>query len=178
MIGSLLSFAVTGALFGALLAAPIPAAPLTSLSGQAMPADVTAGKVVLYVNVASQCGYTPQYKGLEALYNTYKDRGLVIVGVPCNQFGGQEPGTAAEIQNFCQINYGVTFPLLEKQDVNGAGRSPLYQALISSPAGGGGDVRWNFEKFLVGRDGVVISRFKSAVTPEDPGLRAAIEAAL
>lgn len=147
-----------------------------TLSGAPMP-DLS-GKVVLYVNVASRCGYTPQYDGLEKLYTELKGRGFTIVGVPCNQFGAQEPGTAEEIQSFCKLNYGVDFPLLAKQDVNGAGRSPLYQWLVQSPAGGGADVKWNFEKFLVGRDGAVIARFPSKVAPDDPALRAAIEAAL
>ena len=152
--------------------------PVVQLDGKPFDNARLAGKVVLYVNVASHCGYTRQYAGLEKLYETYKDRGLVLVGVPCNQFGGQEPGSPEEIQSFCQLNYGVTFPLLQKQDVNGAARSPLYQSLVSSPAGGGKDVQWNFEKFLIGRDGTVRARFLSAVTPEDPTLVAAVEAAL
>ena len=169
------------------VAGPTPAAgsaptltqlPLTALNGAPLPAETLAGHVVLVVNVASQCGYTPQYKGLEALYEQYKDQGLVLVGVPCNQFGGQEPGTAEEIKNFCSLNYGVTFPLLSKAEVNGAGRSDLYKMLVNSPAGGGADIKWNFEKFLVGRDGKVKARFKSSVTPEDPALRQAIEAEL
>ena len=156
----------------------LPQLPLTALDGKTLPAETLAGHVVLVVNVASQCGYTPQYKGLEALYEQYKDQGLVLVGVPCNQFGGQEPGTAEEIKNFCSLNYGVTFPLLSKAEVNGAGRSDLYKMLVNSPAGGGTDIKWNFEKFLVGRDGKVKARFKSSVTPEDPALRQAIEAEL
>lgn len=158
--------------------APVALPPLTALSGQPLPDATLAGKVVLFVNVASQCGYTPQYEGLQALWTEFKGRGLVIVGVPCNQFGGQEPGTATEIQSFCKLNYGVDFPLLEKQDVNGAGRSALYQRLVSSQAGGGKDIRWNFEKFLVGRDGAVLARFPSSVAPGSPELRTAIEAAL
>lgn len=153
-------------------------APLVQLDGKPMEAAALQGKAVLFVNVASQCGYTKQYAGLQKLYETYKDRGLVIVGVPCNQFGGQEPGSAEEIQSFCKLNYGVSFPLLQKQEVNGPGRSPLYQSLVASPAGGGQDIRWNFEKFLVGRDGGVIARFPSKIAPEDPTLIAAIEAAL
>lgn len=156
----------------------LPQLPLTALDGAPLPKETLAGHVVLVVNVASQCGYTPQYKGLEALYQQYKDQGLVLVGVPCNQFGGQEPGTAEEIRSFCTINYGVTFPLLAKAEVNGPGRSDLYTMLVTSPAGGGADIKWNFEKFLIGRDGQVKARFKSAVTPEDPALRAAIEAEL
>lgn len=179
-----LALTCLGLLATALAADPKPPAtpaalpPLHGLSGQPLDAGVTAGKVVLFVNVASQCGYTPQYAGLEALWQRYKDQGLVVVGVPCNQFGGQEPGTAEEIQSFCKLNYGVSFPLLQKQEVNGPGRSALYQSLVGSAAGGGGDVRWNFEKFLVGRDGAVRARFPSAVTPEDQRLTSAIEEAL
>jgi glutathione peroxidase len=158
--------------------APMSLPPLTTLAGAPLPDASLAGKVVLFVNVASRCGYTRQYDGLQKLWSELKDRGFVIVGAPCNQFGGQEPGSSEEIQSFCKLNYGVDFPLLEKQDVNGPGRSALYQRLVSSPAGGGKDVKWNFEKFLVGRDGQVIARFPSSVAPESPELRAAIEAAL
>ena len=152
--------------------------PLTALSGSALPEADLAGKVVLFVNVASKCGYTPQYDGLQKLWLDLKDRGLVVVGVPCNQFGGQEPGTSTEIESFCKLNYGVDFPLLEKQAVNGGDRSALYDYLIGSPAGGGTNVKWNFEKFLVGRDGAVVARFPSSVAPDSPELRGAIEAAL
>jgi glutathione peroxidase len=152
--------------------------PLSALSGAPLPAEALAGKVVLFVNVASRCGFTPQYTGLEALYRSRKDQGLVLVGVPCNQFGAQEPGSAAEIQQFCSLTYGVDFPLLAKQDVNGAGRSPLYDYLVGSAAGGGKDIGWNFEKFLVGRDGAVRGRFNSKVAPDAPALLAAIDAAL
>ena len=162
--------------------APVTAAPqslaLTALNGQALDNKLLEGKVVLFVNVASQCGFTGQYKGLQQLYTDYSAKGLVIVGVPCNQFGAQEPGKPEEIASFCQMNYGVTFPLLEKQEVNGAGRSALYSALVSSPAGGGKDIGWNFEKFLVGRDGKVIGRYSSRVAPDAAELKAAIEAAL
>ncbi|MEL6348482.1 MAG: glutathione peroxidase [Myxococcota bacterium] len=151
---------------------------LKGLSGAPVATDATAGKVVLFVNVASRCGFTPQYDGLQALYESFRDDGLVIIGVPCNQFGGQEPGTAEEIQTFCRANYGVSFPLLEKQDVNGADRSPLYTRLIGSPVGEDKPIRWNFEKFLVGRDGEVVARFSSRVTPDDPALRKAIAEAL
>lgn len=152
--------------------------PLQQLDGSALPAAALQGKVVLFVNVASMCGLTPQYKGLEALYDEKKSDGLVIVGVPCNQFGGQEPGAPAEIASFCQMNYGVSFPLLSKQDVNGTQRSPLYASLVGSAAGGGSDISWNFEKFLVGRDGKVLARFAPTTKPDDPKLRAAIDAAL
>lgn len=151
---------------------------LTAIDGSPLPAELFASHAVLYVNVASKCGFTRQYDGLEALSKRYADRGLVVVGVPCNQFGAQEPGSAEEIVSFCRLTYGVDFPLLEKQEVNGPGRSALYQWLVNSAAGGGSDIRWNFEKFLVGADGTVQGRFPSSVTPEDPALIAAIEAAL
>jgi glutathione peroxidase-family protein len=147
---------------------------LTLLNGSPIADTTLAGKAVLFVNVASRCGYTPQYKALESLYQTYKDKGLVVVGVPCNQFGSQEPGTAEEIASFCSLNYGVTFPLLQKQDVNGANRSALYTWLVKD----GQDVKWNFEKFLVTTDGVVKQRYKSSVTPDDATLAADIAAAL
>ncbi|TNE87599.1 MAG: glutathione peroxidase [Deltaproteobacteria bacterium] len=150
---------------------------LTALDGSPFATDLT-GKVVLFVNVASRCGLTPQYNGLQALAEEKRDDGLVIVGVPCNQFGAQEPGSADEIATFCSVTYGVDFPLLEKQDVNGAGRSPLYQWLVGSEAGGGKDIEWNFGKFLVGKDGAVLERFAPTVPPEDPSLRSAIDAAL
>ena len=148
--------------------------PCQSWDVQTTPSAPLAGKAVLFVNVASRCGFTPQYAGLQALYAEKEPAGLVIVGVPCNQFGAQESGSAEQIATFCERNYGVTFPLLAKQDVNGKDRSPLYASLI----GDGADVRWNFEKFLVGRDGVVLGRFPSDVSPDDPSLRAAIDAAL
>jgi glutathione peroxidase len=143
------------------------------------------GKAVLVVNVASKCGLTPQYAGLQKLYDEYAGRGLVVLGVPCNQFGGQEPGTAEEIEEFCQVNFGVTFPITEKVEVNGDQRHPLYAHLIttadaSGTAGdvGAGDVRWNFEKFLVDPAGAVVGRFSPLVTPEAPELAAAIEQVL
>ena len=151
---------------------------LTGLNGDRIEAKEFDGKAILFVNVASKCGYTSQYEGLQSLYEEYQDRGLVIVGVPCNQFGGQEPGTATEIQTFCKANYGVTFPLLEKQDVNGKNRSKLYKTLISSETGGGKNVRWNFEKFLVDKDGNVVGRYGSGVKPESTELKTAIDAAL
>jgi glutathione peroxidase len=131
-------------------------------------------KVILFVNVASKCGLTPQYSGLVALDQAYGDRGLVIVGVPCNQFGAQEPGTPEEIKDFTKTKYDVDFTLLEKQDVNGPNRSPLYQFLV----GEGADIQWNFGKFLVGRDGQVVARFEPQTPPDDPALQQAIEAAL
>jgi glutathione peroxidase len=146
------------------------------------PADLPqyAGKAVLVVNVASKCGLTPQYEGLQALADTYADRGLVVLGVPCNQFKGQEPGTADEIAEFCSTNYGVTFPLTEKVDVNGPGRHPLYSALVGTPDADGhtGDIRWNFEKFLIAPDGAVAARFAPQTVPQDPAVVEAIEKAL
>ena len=122
------------------------------------------GKVLLIVNVASRCGFTPQYAGLEKLYKKYKDKGLVILGFPCNQFGGQEPGSSADIKNFCKLNYDVTFPLFHKIEVNGANKAPLYQYLEKVFPG---DIGWNFTKFLVDRKGDPIKRFASDVKPED-----------
>ncbi|MEV1330096.1 glutathione peroxidase [Micromonospora costi] len=154
--------------------------PVGALNGG--PADLAqyAGRALLVVNVASRCGLTPQYAGLQALAEEYADRGLVVLGVPCNQFGGQEPGTAAEISDFCQVNYGVTFPLTEKVEVNGPGRHPLYAALVGTPDAEGhtGDIRWNFEKFLVAPDGTVAARFAPTVQPDAAELRAAVEKAL
>ena len=138
------------------------------------------GKVTLVVNVASKCGLTPQYEGLEALQKKYADRGFTVVGVPCNQFMGQEPGSPEEIATFCSSTYGVSFPLTEKVDVNGENRHPLYAQLtpIADAEGADGDIRWNFEKFLVGRDGNVIARFSPRVVPDDTTLVTAIESAL
>jgi glutathione peroxidase-family protein len=127
-----------------------------------------------WLNVASKCGLTPQYSGLVALHKEFGDRGLVVVGVPCNQFGEQEPGSPEEIKTFTETKYDVDFTLLEKQDVNGANRSPLYQFLV----GDGPDIAWNFGKFLVGRDGAVVARFEPQTAPEDAELRAAIDKAL
>jgi glutathione peroxidase len=138
------------------------------------------GKALLFVNVASQCGLTPQYEGLEQLHETYGERGFEVLGFPCNQFAAQEPGTAAEIRDFCETNYHVRFPLFEKIDVNGANAHPIYQELTRTADADGeaGDVKWNFEKFLVAPDGSVVGRFRPTVTPEDPALVAAIEAQL
>jgi len=151
---------------------------LTRLDGAPIEADELANKVVLFVNVASRCGFTPQYEGLQQLHDTYAAKGLAVVGVPCNQFGGQEPGSPEQIASFCEKNYGVSFTILEKQDVNGKDRSPLYAYLVDSEAGGGKRVQWNFEKFLVGRDGKVIGRWGSRTRPDDQALKSAIEAAL
>ncbi|ACZ89232.1 glutathione peroxidase [Streptosporangium roseum] len=143
-------------------------------------AELAGDRAVLIVNVASKCGLTPQYTGLVELHRAYADRGLTVVGVPCNQFMGQEPGSAEEIQEFCSTTYGVDFPLLAKTDVNGEDRHPLYASLTQAPDADGqaGDVQWNFEKFLVSREGEVLARFRPAVEPGDPALIAAIEKSL
>lgn len=155
-----------------------PYTALEQLEGGDLPQEAVDGKVVLYVNVASNCGFTPQYTGLQSLYESYKDRGFTIVGVPCNQFGGQEPGGSQEIASFCTMRYGVTFPLLAKQDVNGSNRSPLYQYLVNSSVGEGKPIKWNFGKFLVGRDGEVIQRWGSMTKPMSAEVTSAIESAL
>ncbi len=147
---------------------------LTALDGAALSPESLENKVVLFVNVASKCGLTPQYNGLVELDQAYGDQGLVIVGVPCNQFGNQEPGSPEEIKDFTKTKYDVDFTLLEKQDVNGPNRSPLYQFLV----GEGPDIAWNFGKFLVGRDGEVVARFEPQTAPDAPELKAAIEKAL
>lgn len=133
------------------------------------------GKVLLIVNVASKCGYTPQYEGLEKIYEKYKDRGFEILGFPCNQFGGQEPGTNSEIKEFCSTNYGVTFPLFNKIEVNGPNRSPLYEKLTGNSITEQGDIKWNFEKFLISKNGDIVARFRSKVTPESDEITGAIE---
>jgi glutathione peroxidase len=153
--------------------------PVHTLSGEPSSLAPYKDKTVLIVNVASKCGLTPQYEGLEKLEETYAGRNFEVVGFPCNQFMGQEPGTAEEIQTFCSTTYGVTFPLFEKIDVNGADQHPIYAQLtpVADAEGYSGDIRWNFEKFLVRPDGSV-QRFAPQVTPEDPTLVAAIESAL
>jgi glutathione peroxidase len=153
---------------------------LPRLSGQPESLSVYSGKVVLAVNVASRCGFTPQYAGLQALQDRYSDRGFTVLGFPSNQFFHQEPGTAEQIQEFCSLNYGVTFPLFAKLDVKGEGQHPLYSLLseTADDSGKAGNVSWNFEKFLVGRDGHVVRRFRSKVTPEDPRLVEAVESLL
>jgi glutathione peroxidase len=143
-------------------------------------AELAGDSAVLVVNVASRCGMTPQYGGLVKLQQEYGPRGFKVVGMPCNQFAGQEPGTAEEIQSFCSTTYGVDFPLLEKGEVNGPGRHPLYEHLVEAadPDGVAGDVQWNFEKFLVDRDGAVVARFRPGTTPGDPIVISAIEKVL
>lgn len=136
------------------------------------------GKVLLIVNVASQCGYTPQYQGLETIYEKYKDKGFTVLGFPCNQFGQQEPGTNEEIKQFCSSKYNVKFPMFDKIDVNGPKRHPLYAALAGDKSPYPGNIKWNFNKFLISRDGKIIKRFDSKSAPESPEVTAAIEAAL
>lgn len=154
--------------------------PLTLNDGTETTFGRFAGHPVLVVNVASKCGYTRQYDGLEALYEEFRDRGLVVLGVPCNQFAGQEPGTDSEIEEFCRVNFGVTFPLAAKADVLGKNQHPLYAELTKFPAGDdlGEKVKWNFEKFLVNGEGEVVGRFRSATGPDSAELRGAIESAL
>ncbi|MEI6084628.1 MAG: glutathione peroxidase [Verrucomicrobiota bacterium] len=136
------------------------------------------GKVLLIVNVASKCGFTKQYTGLEAIYQKYKDKGLVVLGFPCNQFGSQEPGTNEEIKQFCSTKFSVTFPLFDKIEVNGPNRAPLYTALAGKESPFPGDIKWNFAKFLIGRDGKIVQRYDSKAAPDSPEVIAAIEAAL
>ena len=153
--------------------------PVNTLDGNPSSLADYQGRPVLIVNVASKCGLTPQYTGLEELHERYADQGFSVVGFPCNQFMGQEPGSAEEIQEFCSTTYGVTFPLYEKVDVNGDEQHPIYAELtqVADADGHDGDIRWNFEKFLVGKDGSV-TRFAPTVTPDDPALVGAVEAAL
>ena len=153
---------------------------LPRLDGKPARLSEYVGKVILAVNVASKCGFTPQYAGLEALYEKYSPQGFTILGFPCNQFFGQEPGDAEKIQEFCSVNYGVTFPLFTKLDVKGDKQHPLYAILTETPddEGKAGNVKWNFEKFLIGRDGRPVRRFRSKVVPENPKLVEAIESLL
>jgi glutathione peroxidase len=159
---------------------PMWDATIKTLQGKATKLADYKGKALLLVNVASKCGNTPQYATLEALQKKYEPKGFTVIGFPCNQFGGQEPGTAEEIQQFCSTTYGVTFPMMEKIEVNGAGRHPIYQALtpLKDPAGRNGDIQWNFEKFVVSADGTQVTRFAPKTRPDDPALIAALEAAL
>lgn len=154
--------------------------PLRTLAGEPTSLADYRGRAVLLVNVASQCGLTPQYAGLERLQKTYGDRGLTVLGAPCNQFAGQEPGSAEEIQAFCSTTYGVSFPLLEKIEVNGEGRHPLYAELtqVADAEGEAGDVQWNFEKFLISPAGEPVARIRPGTGPEAPEVVTAIEAQL
>ena len=158
----------------------IYATSISTLDGQPNALANAAGKVTLVVNVASKCGLTPQYEQLEALQKQYAAQGFTVVGVPCNQFMGQEPGTSEEIASFCSTTYGVTFPLTEKIDVNGDARHAFYSALtpVADAEGVDGDIRWNFEKFLVNRDGAVVARFHPKTAPDAPEVISAIESAL
>jgi glutathione peroxidase len=159
---------------------PLTDIALTMLDGRPTTLAELADGAVLVVNVASKCGLTPQYTALEQLAKDYGERGLTVIGVPCNQFKGQEPGTAEEIQTFCSTNYGVTFPLLAKTDVNGADRHPLYVELtkVSDADGEAGDIQWNFEKFLLAPGGRVVNRFRPRTIPDAPEVIDAIEAVL
>jgi glutathione peroxidase len=154
--------------------------PVNTLAGQPSSLAELDGKTLLIVNVASKCGLTPQYSGLEELHKQFAEQGFSVVGFPCNQFGGQEPGTAGEIAEFCSATYGVTFPMFEKIDVNGAQRHPVYTELTATADADGeaGDIQWNFEKFLVGPDGAVLARFRPMTTPDAPELVEAIKANL
>ena len=154
--------------------------PLTTLDGRPASMADYKGEVLLAVNVASKCGFTPQYAELEKLYETYSDRGFRVLGFPCNQFLFQESGSAEKIQEFCSVSYGVTFPMFAKLSVRGRKQHPLYQELTKAETadGSGGAVKWNFEKFLVNRDGDVVGRWRSKTTPDDPAIVGAIEAAL
>jgi glutathione peroxidase len=154
--------------------------PLTTLDGQPASLGDLAGKTLLVVNVASKCGLTPQYTGLEALQERFAERGFSVVGFPCNQFGGQEPGSAEEIAEFCSATYGVSFPMFEKIDVNGASRHPVYTELtaLADADGESGDIQWNFEKFLIGPDGTPVARFRPRTEPESDEVVSAIEASL
>ena len=153
---------------------------LNSIDGQPAPLAAYKGKVVLLVNVASKCGFTPQYSALESTYEKYKDRGFVIVGIPANNFGAQEPGSNQEIKTFCSSKYHVTFPMMAKVSVKGDDITPLYQFLTdkSSNPQSGGEIKWNFTKFLIGPDGRVITRFEPEITPDSPQVNSAIEEAL
>jgi glutathione peroxidase len=153
---------------------------LTGIDGQPIAPDILENKTLLIVNVASKCGLTPQYEGLERLQKRFGPDGFSVIGVPCNQFAGQEPGTPEEIQQFCSATYGATFPLTEKADVNGAHQSPLYQELtaVADAEGNAGEVQWNFEKFLISPAGEVVARFRPTVDPESDEVVSAIEQAI
>lgn len=159
-------------------AASIYDIPVKDIDGKATTLNAYKGKVMLIVNVASQCGFTPQYTALQATYTKYNDQGFVILGFPCNQFGEQEPGSDAEIKQFCSSKYFITFPLFDKIEVNGANRHPLYNLLAGKDSPFPCNITWNFNKFLIGKDGQILKRFDSKVEPDAPELIAALEAAL
>ena len=153
--------------------------PIATLAGDASDlGTITEGKAALVVNVASKCGLTPQYSKLEALQERLSGKGFTVIGIPCNQFGGQEPGTSEEIAEFCSATYGVTFPMTEKVEVNGPGRHPIYEALTATRDADGeaGDIQWNFEKFLVAPSGDIVARFRPRTEPDDPAVLSAIDA--
>jgi glutathione peroxidase len=159
---------------------PMWTASIKTLRGKPMTLAEHKGKALMLVNVASECGLTPQYTALEELQKKYGPKGFTVIGFPCNQFGGQEPGTAEDIEKFCSVNYGITFPITEKIEVNGDKRHEIYKELtqVADASGHTGDIRWNFEKFVVSADGTKITRFNPKTTPDDPAVVAAVEAAL
>jgi glutathione peroxidase len=156
----------------------IYAISIKDIDGKSTSLKAYEGKVLLIVNVASKCGYTPQYAGLETLYEKYRDKGFYVLGFPCNQFGGQEPGTNEQIKQFCSSKYQVTFPLFDKIEVNGPNRHALYLALAGNGSPFPGDIKWNFSKFLIGRDGKILKRFESGIKPNSAELTQAVESAL
>jgi glutathione peroxidase len=173
LLGSLLLMST-----GTLLAGSIHDINVKDINGKETSLGAYKGKVLLIVNVASKCGLTPQYKALEAVFEKYKDKGFEVLGFPCNQFMSQEPGTNEEIKQFCSSKYNVTFPLFDKIEVNGKQRHPLYSALAGQDSPYPGDIKWNFGKFLIGKDGKIIKRFEPKTTPDSPEVIQAIEAAL
>jgi len=162
----------------ALSAASVQDIPVKDIDGKDTSLKAYQGKVLLVVNVASKCGLTPQYKALETMHEKYKDKGFTVLGFPCNQFMGQEPGTNEQIKQFCSTKYNVSFPLFDKLEVNGPNRHPLYVALAGKDSPFPGDIKWNFGKFLIGRDGKILKRFEPRTVPDAPEVVAAIEAAL
>lgn len=170
--------AYAGFLVAAMNAASLYDLSAKNIDGETVKLDRYRGKVLLIVNVASECGYTPQYQGLQDVFEKYQAKGLVVLGFPCNQFGGQEPGTNVEIKQFCTTTFHVTFPLFDKVDVNGAGRHPVYAFLAGRESPFPGNIKWNFNKFLVGRDGKIVRRFDSSTEPDAAELKRALEAAL
>lgn len=174
----ILMFACAGQLFSAENMKSLHDIPLKNIDEKPSSLKEYDGKVLLLVNVASRCGRTPQYKGLEAMYRKYQEKGFAVIGFPCNDFGGQEPGTAEQIKTFCEAKFAVTFPLMAKLHVKGPEQHPLYEALTGKEAVFPGPIDWNFAKFLIGRDGRVLHRYTSKVTPEAPELVKDLEAAL
>ncbi len=173
-----IALAMTSAIALTAMAASVYDVPIKDIDGKDTSLKAHQGKVVLVVNVASKCGLTPQYNSLEATYRKYKDQGLVVAGFPCNQFGKQEPGSNEQIKEFCSSKYDVTFPMFDKLEVNGPGRHPLYTMLAGPSSPFPGDIKWNFGKFLIGRDGKILKRFEPKVTPDSKEVIEAIEAAL